>query len=339
MKAQSAGDWRRLWLENPLWRRVGKDWTIGWVLESASGEVVGSVVNIPSLYTFRGQDVICGNGRGWVTSEAYRGYALWLMDTYFEQPGVDLFVNTTVSETAEPMIASLSSRIPVGDWTAGSYWVTGYVEHARHRLRARRAPLAAFGAYPAGAALWAKDALRGRRLPPPDRAFTIEDADRFDDRFDSFWEARVRQNPETLLADRSAPALSWHYGVPMRKRMLWTFTASRNGRLCAYCTFVRKGDGRQAYLADYQTIEPDVDMLPSFLRAALRRCGREGVYLLRNVGRGVPKMRTVDHFAPHRSRHSSWKYYYRAGGADLGSALRDARPWDPSLYDGDASFD
>lgn len=339
LKAQSIDDWRNMWLANPLWPRVEKDWTVGWVFESASGEIVGSVVNIPSLYKFRGQDVVCGNGRGWVTSAPYRGYALWLMDTYFNQPGVDLFINTTVSETAEPMIGALSLRIPVGDWAAGSYWVTGHVEYARQRLASRRAPLARLFAYPVGAALWLKDAVSSKRLSASPRSLDLGSVDRFDARFDAFWNELVRQNPDTLLAERTSRALSWHFSMPMRRAKLWVFTACRNGQLRAYCTFVLKGDGRQAYLADYQTIEPDVDMLPAFLDAALRRCAREGVYLLRNVARGVPKMRTFDDHAPYRSRHASWKYYYRAGNPDLDIALRDARSWDPSLYDGDASFD
>lgn len=339
MKVRSPDDWRRMWLDNPSWPRHGTRWPIGWVFETPAGEVVGSVVNVPSSYVFRGQTLVCANGRGWVTAPPYRGYALWLMDTYFEQPDVDLFVNTTVSETAEPMIASLSSRIPVGDWAAGSYWVTGHVEYARQRLRARSAPLAALSAYPLGAALWLKDVARRKSSPRSARSVDVESVERFDARFDAFWETLVRENPQTLLAERSSRALAWHFGVPMRRGMLWTFTASQSGRLVAFCTFVRKGDGRQAYLADYQTIEPGADILSHFIDAALLRCAREGVYVLRNVGRGVPKMRMFDERAPYRSRHASWKYYYRAGRPDLDVALRDPRSWDPSLYDGDASFD
>lgn len=339
LKAQPFDDWRSMWLDNPLWPRLGKSWTIGWVLESASGDVVGTVANIPSLYTFRGHELVCGNGRGWVVSPPYRGYALWLMDTYFNQPAVDLFINTTVSETAEPMISGLSERIPLGDWASGSYWVTGYVEYARQRLRSRIAPLAGLLAYPLGGALRLRDAIRSMPLPASPRSVVIDAVDRFDARFDAFWDELVRQNPETLLSERNNRALAWHYGIPMRRGRLWVFTASRNGRLSAFCAFIRKGDGRQAYLVDYQTIDRDVDMLPGFLNAALRRCAKEGVYLLRNVGRGVPKMRTLDENAPYRSRHASWKFYYRAADPDLDAVLRSGRPWDPSLYDGDASFD
>ena len=79
MDSPSAEDWRNLWLHNPVWERVGHDWPIGWVLETEQGQIVGSLSNIPSLYSFKGQELICANGRGWVVAPDYRGLGLWLM--------------------------------------------------------------------------------------------------------------------------------------------------------------------------------------------------------------------------------------------------------------------
>ena len=98
-------DWRNLWLNNPLWPRLGNDWPIGWVLEDGGGRLVGSLVNIPTLYTFRGRELVCANGRGWVATPEVRGFALCLMDEYFNQPGADLFINTTVAPNAAPVLA------------------------------------------------------------------------------------------------------------------------------------------------------------------------------------------------------------------------------------------
>ena len=57
--ALPAEEWPRLWLDNPLWPRLGGDWQIGWVLEDAAGQVVGSLASVPSLYRFRGQELVC----------------------------------------------------------------------------------------------------------------------------------------------------------------------------------------------------------------------------------------------------------------------------------------
>lgn len=327
-----------MWLENPAWPRLGKNWPIGWVLESPAGDIVGSVLNIPSLYMFRGESLVCGNGRAWATTPEYRGYALWLMDEYFNQPRADLFINTTVGPTAAHIIDRLSTRIPLGDWATGSTWVINYAGFVKERLRARRVPFADFVAYPASGVLRLKHAIFNKPLPRSQRAVEIEAVDLFDARFDDFWDEIVRQNPETLLADRSCNALSWHFNIPRRRGRLRIFTASRNRQLRAYCILTCSVDGRQANFIDYQSIDSEIDMLPALLRAALRRCDHDGVELLRNVGRGVPKMRVMDECATYRNTFSNWRFYYRAADPGLHSELRVPQCWDPSVYNGDASF-
>jgi len=333
-------DWQRLWLDSPLWSRLGKDWPMGWLLETASGEIVGTFMNLPSLYKFRGHDLICGNSRAWAVMPEYRGYALWLIDEYFNQTTADLCVSTTAGPTATPVVDRCATRIPRGAWDAYSYWLIGYPGLVRDKLRRQRVPLSKLVSYPAGLTLSLAFGLLSKPLPKLAGGFSIEAADRFDSRFDAFWDELVRQNPEKLIAERSGRALLWHFGVPMRAGRLWIFTASRDRRLRAYCVFTRIGEGVRCSvrLVDYQTLEPDADLLPGFLRVALRRCSQEDIHVLENYGRGVPKMRAFDECAPYHKKLLSWRFYYRAADAALDSALRDPRFWDPSVYDGDAAF-
>jgi hypothetical protein len=331
-------DWRGIWLDNPLWQRLGTDWPIGWVLQTATGEIVGQLMNVPSMYTLRGQGLICGFGRYWAVADAYRGYALWLIDEYFNQPGVDLFVNVDPAPITAPMHERLEHRVPLGDWQTASYWVTGYVGFARSRLRRMHAPFAELLGYPAGGLLWLKDAVYNKRLPDVDHSVDIETVECFDARFDVFWDELVRSNPEKLLAERNERTLSWHFGIPMRRGQLWIFTASRKGRLCAYCVLTRKENGRHVRLIDYQSNESELDLLPGLLQAALLRCTNEGVHLFENFGYGVPKMRALDGSAPYHKRFSTWRFFYRAANKELDSELQAAHLWDPSAYDGDASL-
>jgi hypothetical protein len=332
------GDWRGFWLDNPVWERVGKQWPIGWVLQIESGEIAGVLLNVPSLYRFRGQELICGFGRYWAVADAYRGYALWLIDEYFSQADVDLFINNDPAPITAPIHERLEHRVPLGDWQTASYWLISHVGFARGKLGRLHAPLPGLLAYPVGGALWLRDAILNKRPPQLHHAGSIEITDRFDSRFDTFWDELVRQNTEKLLADRSSRTLSWHFAIPLRKRQLWIFTASQSGKLRAYCVLNCKENGREVRLVDYQTIEADVDLLPGLLAAALQRCAREKVHLLENFGRGVPKMRVVDDCAPYRKKVEAWRFFFRAADPALDKALLSARFWDPSAYDGDASL-
>ncbi|MBV8531348.1 MAG: hypothetical protein JO104_08525 [Candidatus Eremiobacteraeota bacterium] len=346
-------DWSGLWLDNPLRADPAKDFPIGWVLEAHDDELVGCMGTAWARYTFRGNNLIAAVARAWFVTAEYRGYALELLDEYLNQPGVDLFINNAVSNAAHAAFSQFCAPVPLGRWDSMSYWITGHRGFAERVLKSAGAPFPSILAYPLGAGLWAKDVAAARRPHTSPRAFTADSTDRFDSRFDTFWRELVRQNPEKLLADRSAAALSWHFAIPMRKRRLWILTASRNGQLRAYCTLTRQDHAfrlpalthddaqgiRAMRLVDYQSVEPEVDYLSGLLGEALRRCAKEGVYILEYLGRDVPKMRVVDDTAPHRTQLENWKFYYHASDPALSAELREPMAWDPSAYDGDASFE
>ena len=342
LETQPENDWRSVWLDNPLWPRLADHWPMGWVLEDSAGAIVGSVMNVPSLYSFRGQELICANGRAWVAAAEYRGFALMLMDEYFNQEGADLFVNTTVGPVAEKILNELSSRIPLGDWESAAYWVTGYRRFARMALIKLRIPLPDLLAAPAGAALWLKDALLNKWMPAAPSGVVIEQLENFDSRFDVFWQELLRQNSAKLLAVRDRAALAWHFAIPLRRGRLWIVTASHNGRMSAYCIFKRQDPSqgiRRMRLIDFQTLEPDSDLLPPLIQRALRRCAAEGIDVLDHLGCGLPKMRRLDELAPYRRKLTHWPFYYRATEPALHAELSQAQVWDPSSFDGDASFE
>ncbi len=317
-------DWQSLWLDNPLRSRFGAKLPIGWVLETAAGEMVGVMGTVLSPYKFQGADLISAVSRAWFVKAAYRGFALALMDEYLHQVGVDLFINNAVSVLALDSFSQFCKPVPLGQWNSMSYWLIGNTESSTYSTQD-----------------W-----RERRL-------SIEFTDRFDSRFDNFWNELLRQNPQKLLAERSSCALSWHFAAPMRKGRLWILTASRNKRLRAYCTLALQdhafrlpalphGDSQgftAMRLVDYQNLEPEADALPSLLSLVLQRCAKEKIHILENFGHGVPKMRALDTAAPHRKRLDNWKFFYRAADPCVDAALCSPACWDPSAYDGDAGFE
>jgi hypothetical protein len=72
---------------------------------------------------------------------------------------------------------------------------------------------------------------------------------------------------------------------------------------------------------------------------ALRKCIDTGIDVLEHVGCGLPKMRSFECFAPYRRTLPCWPFYYRAVDPALASQLARPEVWDPSTFDGDASFD
>lgn len=338
LQCPSFEDWRHRWAENPLWQTLGKP-PIGWVLETATGEIVGSMETYPTRYRFRGSDLIAGASGAWCVKAPYRGCALQLIDEYFNQ-SVDLFISTTVGPNAAPTLSQFYRPVPLGQWDTLSYFTTQHVLFAKRALQRYRVPLAPLLAYPTGWTLRLRDALSSELPPEPPRSLLVEATDKFDACFDTFWGELVQENPGKLLAERSSPALSWHFDEALRSNRLWIFTASKIGRMRAYCVLRWESwpGGRKVVLIDYQSLDPERDLLPGFLRIALQRCTAEGFYALQNVGVGVPKMRVFDEHAPYRRKLANSVFYYGAADAALEADLCQSQVWDPSLFDGDASL-
>jgi len=314
-------------------------WSMGWGLESPGGELVGLVLSIPALYSFQGEQLVSASSCGWVVAPGYRGYGLQLLDEYLNQPGVDLCMMTSTGAMAAPVVERIARRVPVGRWDTASRLWAHPASLAKRRLHKMRVPLGHLLAYPAGWMLSVKNQIQGKRLPSSDRSVTTELVSAFDLRFDTFWDEMVRERPKKLLADRHNAALTWHFRIPLRQQRLWVATASRNRRLLAYCTFVCKGQDERRYLrlCDYQSLETDRDLLPTLLRLALRRCVREKIGHIEHTGTDVPAMEAFDRNATSTDQLPSWVYYYHATDAQLDEQLRAKEPWDPSVYDGDAS--
>jgi hypothetical protein len=337
----SDADRSGLFQDNPLWPGLAATWPVGWVLEDDDGRIVGSLNNIPSSYRIDGEEKLCANGHCWAVLTEYRGYATMLMDEYFAQEQPDLFLSAKVGVDATPVWSLYAHRVPAGDWEKAAYAITRYHGFARTALQIKHVPLATVAAPPLALALRLKDALTTRSLPDGPPSVEFDEADGFDTRFDVFWRELVAQNPGRLLGVRDSATLRWHYGVPMRANRVWIVTATRGNLLCAYCVLklhLRPSGVRSMKLVDFQTVEPDVDLLAGLLTVALRRSAAEDCFVLEHHGCGLAKMRRFDELAPYRATKPRWSFYYCATAPEFEARLADPDVWDPSEYDGDSSY-
>ena len=122
---------------------------------------------------------------------------------------------------------------------------------------------------------------------------------------------------------------------------LWTVTTVRDGLIRAYAVLkihLRPQGLRTMKLVDYQTLEPDVDLLPGLVKLALRRAAAENCPFLEHHGCGLPKLRAFDVIAGYRTAKPSWSFYYYTEDPILEQRLADPATWDPSEYDGDSSY-
>jgi len=341
ISTKDCADWRHLWSDNPVYHQVQDGWPIGWVLETAGLGIVGSVCNVPLAYEFEGQPLLVAAGRAWVADSRFRPYSVLLLEHYFSQTGVDLFLNTTVNHQAAGAFGIFESpRVPAGIWNQSVFWITGYRGFARSLLSRSDLPAAGALAWPASLALRTADVLTYRRFRE-DCGYKLERCRAFDDRFDLFWEELRRVNHSVLLGRRTRAELEWHFQYALRQGRVWIWTAISGTRLIAYAIFLRKDQPshslKRIRLVDFQTLETDSRILPALLGCALEQCRVEDIHMLEHIGSDTITAALAP-LKPRRRRLPSWLYYYKGGRRGLSEVLKNPAAWKPTQFDGDASL-
>ncbi len=337
--SKPAEEWRRLWTGNPCYEQIGPRWPIGWVLEEGE-RIVGCLTNIPLSYTFRGRKLLVAAGRGWTVEDKYRGYALLLMNEYFSQENVDLFLTNTVNGNAANAFSTFGSlRVPVGDWNSAAFTVTEPRGFAESALRIKGVPAANALSYPTGLALLLKDRLLSRAIPKSNvDVFLARD---FDQRFDTFWEI-LHNRSEALVADRSRDVLKWHFSASIESNKLWVLTAARNGNLDAYAVFQRRDEPQYGLtrmrMVDFQACDWHDQYCAAMMQRAYNECRAQGIHVLEHVGCDLEKTRIFERSAPYRRKLPSWSFFYSTPNEELAKLLAQPDAWAPSSYDADASL-
>jgi len=332
---RSFAAWTALWEGNPAYR---PGTPLGWVVETGAGEVGGYIGNLPLEYHWESRAIRAITPYSWAADPAFRGYSLALLDRFVRQPAVDLIVCATANAAAGQVYRAFHfDPVPSGRWDRSGFWITGYRGFSRSALRAAGAPFSRGLAYPAAAALYALDqirgALRARQSGEP------ELCSRFDSRFDRFWNELRNENRSRLLAVRTREALEWHFGPALESGDAWIVTASRGERLVAYAILDRHDhpglDLKRIRFVDFQALhgfdsvlEGAVDRLVAYFR-------RKGAHVLENTGCWLNQRGAA---APYSRAMKSWAFYYKARDPELARRLRDPRVWAPSSFDGDASI-
>ena len=338
---KSFEEWKALWLANPVYRQLDHDWDIGWVVEDQNQRIIGSLANIPLLYTLGGRKILAASRRGLVVEPAYRSASLLLLDRLIHQDGIDLYLNNTVGpESAACFETFQCPRVPAGRWDRTAFWITGYRRVCESLPSVRRWPLARPLSYPLSAAALLADRLKQRALPRHNVKVMAYAG--FDERFDLFWEELKANNPHLLLAARSRETLEWHFQQAIRENKLWIAAVEEGPRMAAYAICDRRDKRalglKRVRLVDFQSLDASAALLAPLLSWALRKCRDEDIDLLESTGRWLDKGEFLDRFAPHQRKLPTWTYFYSVSDPELAAKLADRRVWAPSTFDGDASL-
>ena len=342
--ADSVENWNRLWRENPAIQETHAKARIGWVLEDA-GKITGFLGSIPLAYHFQGQVVSAATTCRFAVEPSYRGFTHMLVNSFFRQKDVDLFLNTTATVGAGKMMAALrASPVPQKDYGRVLFWVLQPTKFAGAVLRRAGMPrgVARFGGLAGSFAIGGDIALRGRKPGKISRRFEIRNLslNEVGTDFSVFWQQRASQ-AQYLFAQRSPEVLAWHFNAPGTRKMTNVLAAYAGGKLEGYTILRHEPEKeylRRSVIADLMTATDDPELVTSLLSASHDSSRESGSHVLELLG--YPrKIREVCLLArPYWRDYPACPYYFKARDRVLQQRLQNESAWYACPYDGDTTL-
>ncbi len=337
--------WEWLWIRNPAVVSGRSSPPLGWVLERED-EIVGFFGNIPRLYHCDGQDLLVSVGTSWAVDPAFRARTRALCAAYFEQNGVELLLATTANRSAGRMLVKFSAEpMPQKSYEQVLYWVldaNGFVSSVLRKKHVR-APLAKVAGLVLAPTLHAAVAVTRR---PPGRLRAGRETDTIPlaevgEEFDELW-CRKRGEHGRLYARRTAEDLRWHFEPRAEEGTVGVLRCRGRGRLEGYAVVIRTEAPDiglvRAKIADLVVAGDDAAAVEILLAGAYDWGREHGCHILELLGLPDIVRSAAERWRPFYRSLPTYPFFFKSRDERLQRALRLARTWYPTVYDGDTSL-
>ena len=341
-KAHSEAGWRWLFTENPALASYASRPAQGWVLEGEHG-VVGYLGNIPQAYVLDGQPLRAATCSGYVVHEGARGDSLKLLQAWFKQPEVGLFLSTTANAESEELYRLCKAEPPAdASFRTGLVWVGADRPAVAARLDARGVPLARPLSIFGGPASRVARRLTGRaRVPrhPGVAEVRARGVEAIDHRYDALG-ALLAAEPGLHLR-RDAVTLRWMLSDPDAPAPV-LLEVERDGHLVgwAVCATHHPADrtGPQVRLLDLVVAPGRAGLVPALLRAAADLARRAGAGLLYAPPCGAELSATLHALGAEAHPRAHQSHWIRAKNREDTARFVAAGVWRATGLDGDVPF-
>lgn len=329
-KAHSPAGWRWCFEENPA-REAGSPQ--GWVIEGDAG-IEGYLGNIPQAYVWDGRPVRAATCCGYVVRPSARGDSLKLLQAWFKQPEVDLFLSTTANAESEELYRVCKAEVPADpSFRRGLIWVGS-------DRAALREHLGVWGGL-APVARLARRLTGFAHAPahPRAREVVTRDPRAIDERYDALW-ALLAGRPGLRLR-RDAATLRWLLADPDAPPPAVLELAGPDG-LEGYAIVARHhpggGSASQLRLLDLGVRPDREELVAALVRAAVDRARALGAGLLYAPPAGAELAGLLDGLGgePRERAHDS--HFLRSARRAETAALAAPGTWRASGLDGDIPF-
>ncbi len=302
--------------------------------------------NISLSYRYGDRKLTAVAAHGLVVDPPYRGVGLTLTAAFFRQKSVDLYLTTSAIEAVGRMaLAFKSSYLPQPDYGKVLFWVLQPYAFSQALMKKLQLghEISTIGSVLASLAIGTSKTL-GRRWPRQSLSPSLVNEisiDEIGDDFQALWLQKLNEKPR-LLAERSAVALRWHFGIPGDRGLARVLCCYKNRDLVGYAVIRTDTDQetglRTSIVADLLARNDDPEIVKALCIAAHDHARGIGSHVLELVGL-PPSIRSVcSQWGPYTRAYPACPFLYKAADPALQRTLSDGAVWYAGPYDGDTTL-
>ncbi|MEO5331375.1 MAG: hypothetical protein H7839_05075 [Magnetococcus sp. YQC-5] len=334
--------WRRRWEQNPLILEGNVSWSVGWVLETCDGKIVGYCGNIPMAYRLEDRNITAATTTALAVDPSYRSHSLPLLQRFFKQNHVDLFMVSSANESSGKIYKAYGMKItPSPSYEQALFWVTDPIPFFQAMWYHKGWWLPKIFGWMAGRIFKIWSAILFFKIQS--KKTKCKTVYSYDERFDFFWANHLFLK-KRLAFVRDQKNLTWHFQHFLDTGMGWVAIYEQDGEILGYAIFIRRDKSEiglsRLQLADIQAINDSPDIIRELFIYGLQQARIQGGHVLEVIGFNQNKRKIFNEFSPMVRLITSHPYLYKLANHNKNMAqdMNDINVWDPSIIDGDAGL-
>jgi hypothetical protein len=336
IKILKENNWINFWKQNPLLKKFDNNYPIGWVLTEKE-KIVGYLGNIVKEYYHLNKLFIVACSHAWIVDKKYKLESLTLINIFFSQKNIDVFITTTPNKTAEKLFLRYGAKvIPLKNYNENLFLIlntekfvdsfTKYKKLLSNKIL-KLLILNLFKITMTNKINFWKKFIQKRKI---NLHYT------FDKSFEYFWNEYKNKN-DKFIQSKSPNWLNWHID---NLKDAWVISISENDKIKGYALCSQRNnetyDLKRISIIDVVTIGDDVDIYPSLIKGCIEESYKRGYHVIDMIGTGRKKKKMFANFKTFKRTVPNFLFYYYSKDLALSNLLVNEIKWDPTLLDGDS---
>jgi len=335
---------------NPVIKKGDVEWPIGWVLVDNDNNIVGSFMNIPNEYSFKGKRYLGAGGSGWAIDEDYRNHSLLLLNKFAKQRNVDLLVTTTPANKTQRVFSAIFKNkylsidtlynkyflvLDYSVFTSNTY-KKYFIQSIDNRIIKRMFNALPYSSY----SLYDRICKRGFFSAQSDNQVHIVKQTEITDAFDDLWRALTDTYNDRFIAIRDAEYMRWYIKDKLTDGSASLHFIYKDTELIGYALFHYKiiKNINVAIFTDLQLLDEKPRYLTNLLRMMRSEFKGKNIQIVEIVGFHQQKRKIFNSISPYRRKISYPYIYYVFKNKELLNEINQTEVWDPTLLEGDATL-